>query len=507
MGHEVLFTAVSALAEAAHAFSDVDMSQPFLWRKHGEGVRLGLIGTHHELQELAATLAARRSQAGPPATLVQQVLGQIHTAYRELQAALLGVTDAQFDQEPAAGEWPLRIILGHIFEAERAFFSLIISGLAQQQAGAARPFTFPDGEVERVTGSLDAVYDIIDNQPLATIRQHYDDFHQRVRTELQNLTDEQVLGPSPLWWEAEEYSLQYRLHRCEAHMRQHLVQIEKTLLLLNCPETEARRFLRLIFRALASVENAALGAPGLGQAEQQALATSIVERTAVLQQVVSDCRRLETAVTDNNMQTITQITAAHPALAKAIGQNGLPLLMNAIYQRKTAVADAFVAAGAEPDIFAAAALGDVARLQTLAEMWSGYLNFFAKDGFTPLQLACYFNQEAAALWLIEHEADVNAVAKNKMKIAPLHAAATHGNLTILRALLEKGAEVNAAQEGGYTAVHQAAHRNNVPMAHLLLEFGADPHQPDANGQTALQLAQAEGNEAVTAVILGGNYES
>ncbi|MBK8901048.1 MAG: ankyrin repeat domain-containing protein [Anaerolineaceae bacterium] len=502
MGQDVLFTAVSTLAEATHTFSDADMAQPFHWRKHGEGVRLGLIGTHHELQDLAATLAAERSQSGPPTPLVQQVLGQVHTAYRELQAALLGITDAEFDQEPAAGEWPLRIILGHIFTAERTFFTLIISGLAQQRAGAARPFTFPDDEVERVNGSQDAFYDLIDNQPLAAILQHYNEFHQRVRTELADLTDEQFLGPSPIWWEKEEYSLQYRLHRFEAHLRQHLVQIEKTLLLLNRPETEASRFLRLIFRALSGVENAVLGASELGLAERQTLATIIHERTAVLQQVVSDGRRLETAVNNNDHETIKQITAANPALAGAIGQNSLPLLMNAVYQRKTAVVDALLAAGTKPDVFAAAALGDLVRLQFLAGEWPGYLNLFARDGFTPLQLACYFNQETAALWLIEQGADVNAVAKNKMKIAPIHATATHGNLAILRALLEKGADVNAAQEGGYTAVHQAAHRNNVPMAQLLLEFGADPHQPDANDQTALQLAQAEGNEAVAAVLGG-----
>ena len=153
-------------------------------------------------------------------------------------------------------------------------------------------------------------------------------------------------------------------------------------------------------------------------------------------------------------------------------------------------------------MFAAAALGDLPRLQALVERWSGYLNIFAKDGFTPLQLACYFNQEKAALWLIEQGADVNAVAKNKMKIAPIHATATHGNLVILRALLEKGAAVNAGQEGGYTAVHQAAHRNNIPMAQLLLQFGADPHQPDAKGQSARQLAQAEGNAEVAAVLGG-----
>lgn len=502
MAQQPLFSAIFSLAEAAQAFSDVDMAQPFHWRKHDEGVRLGLIGTYHELRDLAATLASQRSQQGPPQPLAQQVLGQYHSAYRELQLSLLGFTDEQFDKEPASGEWPLRIILGHIFAAERTFFSLILYGLKQQEAGTERPFSFPDGEVENLLGSQDAFYDLIDNQPLPAILRHYDEFHQRVLTDLAAITDAQFLGVSPIWWEGEEYSLQYRLHRFDAHMRQHHIQIEKTRAMLHLPETEAQRLLQLVFRALAEVENAVLGAAQFGKAQQETLAKSILQRTAVMQQVVADCRRLETAVNENDMPAIQQITTAMPTLANALGQNGLSLLMNAIYQRQTAVVEALRTAGAELDVFAAAALGDLPQLQALAEAWSGYLNLFAKDGFTPLQLACYFNQEAAALWLIEQDADVHAVAKNKMQIMPLHATATHGNLAILRALLQKGANVNAEQEGGYTAVHQAAHLNNVPMAKLLLEYGANPHQPDVKGQTALQLARAEGNDAAAAVLAG-----
>ncbi|MCA9897602.1 MAG: ankyrin repeat domain-containing protein [Ardenticatenaceae bacterium] len=500
MSQTELYDAVRALGQASCAFSDVDVSQPFFWRKHGEGVRLALIGTHHELQDLAATLAAQRSQSGSPHTLVQQVLGQYHTAYRELQATFLGITEEQFKQEPAAGEWPLRVILGHIMDAERAFFSLIISGLEQEQAGAERPFTFPDGAVERINGSEDEFYDLIDNQPLANILTHYDQFHQRVLSELAHLTDGQILGPSPVWWEEEEYSRQYRLHRFEAHMRQHHLQIEKVLPLLSRPTTEAHNLLRLVYRGLAAVENCLIGAPDLDAEPLVSLAQTISERTTDVQQIVANCRKLETAVNQNDLSTVQQIINDHPALADALGQNGLPLLMNAIYQRKTAVVEAIQSVITELDVFAAAALGHLERLQTLAKAWPGYLNQFAKDGFTPLQLACYFNQEAAALWLIQQGADVNAIAKNQMKIAPIHATATHGNLAILRALLENGAEVNAAQEGGFTAVHQAAHLNNIPMAQLLLEFGADPHQPDAKGQTALQLAQAEGHAAVTAVL-------
>ena len=206
MPTDSLFSAVHQLATTSHPFSDADMSQPFHWRKHGEGVRLALIGTYHELRDLAASLANRRSQEGPTLTLAQQVLGQYHLAYRELQATLLGITDEQFEQESAAGEWPLRVILGHIVDAERAFFTLIHYGLEQQQAGTKRPFPFPSGEVERVAGSEDDFYDIIDNQSLSAVQRYYDEFHQRILTDLTALSDEQFLGPSPIWWEEEEYS-------------------------------------------------------------------------------------------------------------------------------------------------------------------------------------------------------------------------------------------------------------------------------------------------------------
>lgn len=504
MSQEQLFSAIKHLAEVSSSFSDVDLAQPYHWGKHDEGVRLALIGTYHELHDLAATLANQRQEEGIPLTLAQRVLGQYHLAYRELEATLIGITAVQFDQEPAAGEWPLRVILGHIVQAERAFFTLILYGLTQQETGAERPFSLPDGEVERVTGSQESFFDITDYQPLAAVQAYYEEFHRRVLRELTAVPDEQFLGSSPVWWEGEEYSLQYRLHRFDAHLRQHHIQIEKTLQLLNKPVSEVHYLLRLVYRALAEVENGVLGAANLEAAERQALAQLIEERTAVIQQIVSDCHRLETAVSENDVQTLQQIFAVNPQLANALGQNGLSLLMNGIYQRKTAVVEALQAAGAEPDVFVAAALGDLVRLQNLVAQWAGYLNIFAKDGFTPLQLACYFNQETTALWLIEQGADVNAVAKNKIQIAPIHAAATHGNLAILRALLEKGADVNAAQAGGFTAVHQAAHRNNVPMAKLLLQFGANPKQLDATGQTAIQQAQAEKNDAVTAVLVTDN---
>jgi len=130
-----LFSAVNQLAEVSYLFSDVDLAQPFHWRKHGEGVRLALIGAYHEMRDMAATLANLRQQQGPPTTLAQRVLGQYHLAFRELQATLMGISPDQFDQEPATAEWPLRVILGHVVQAERAFFTLIHYGFRSSRRG------------------------------------------------------------------------------------------------------------------------------------------------------------------------------------------------------------------------------------------------------------------------------------------------------------------------------------------------------------------------------------
>jgi ankyrin repeat protein len=60
----------------------------------------------------------------------------------------------------------------------------------------------------------------------------------------------------------------------------------------------------------------------------------------------------------------------------------------------------------------------------------------------------------------------------RMSIQPIHAAAANGNLNILRALLEKGADVNARQSDDYTPLAQAVQSQNEAMIALLKQYGA-----------------------------------
>jgi hypothetical protein len=79
----------------------------------------------------------------------------------------------------------------------------------------------------------------------------------------------------------------FRLHRFDSHLRQHTVQVEKTLVALGRGPSEARRLLRLIHAALAEVEGATIGAPDAGAAVCAYTATAISARADDIARLLS----------------------------------------------------------------------------------------------------------------------------------------------------------------------------------------------------------------------------
>lgn len=64
-------------------------------------------------------------------------------------------------------------------------------------------------------------------------------------------------------------------------------------------------------------------------------------------------------------------------------------------------------------------------------------------------------------------------------------AAASGDLVKVRALIEQGAEVNASDANGWTALHFAAQAQSAPVAAELLAAGATVDSPDEHGNTPL----------------------
>ncbi len=86
--------------------------------------------------------------------------------------------------------------------------------------------------------------------------------------------------------------------------------------------------------------------------------------------------------------------------------------------------------------------------------------------------------------------------------SPVADAAQRGEIEAVRALLKQGADVNAAQGDGMTALHWAAVSGNAQMAEMLMYAGANLKAVTRIGDyTALHLASKAGNVAVLQALL------
>ena len=203
-----------------------------------------------------------------------------------------------------------------------------------------------------------------------------------------------------------------------------------------------------------------------------------------------------------NIDGLQRLLEGDPTAAASRDASGVSLLMQALYRGHRPLAEA-IAANKELDIFEAAALGKLARLQECCGDKST-VNSHSKDGFTALHFACYFGPPEAVRLLIESGAAVDAVAANPMKLMPLHSAASVRNLEAARLLLEHGAPVDARQQGGWAPIHAAAQNGDRPMVELLLQHGADPTIANDDGKPPATVAREKGHAELAALLEGSS---
>ncbi|MDQ2985032.1 MAG: ankyrin repeat domain-containing protein [Actinomycetota bacterium] len=139
-------------------------------------------------------------------------------------------------------------------------------------------------------------------------------------------------------------------------------------------------------------------------------------------------------------------------------------------------------------MFEAAALGRAERLRGLLDAEPELAAAWSSDGFTALHLAAFFGTPDAARALIDAGADVNAVARNSMRVQPLHSAAAARRTKTARLLVERGADVNARQEGGFAPIHAAAQNGDADLVDLLVAAGADAEARTDDGKSAADFA-------------------
>lgn len=109
---------------------------------------------------------------------------------------------------------------------------------------------------------------------------------------------------------------------------------------------------------------------------------------------------------------------------------------------------------------------------------------------------------AAAELLLDRGANVNA--RDNAGVTALMLAARNGHTALLRRLLDRGATVEARTRDGWTALTYAAWTGHPDVARRLLTAGADPALTDRSGWSPLMYASwraAESNSADPSAVV------
>lgn len=199
----------------------------------------------------------------------------------------------------------------------------------------------------------------------------------------------------------------------------------------------------------------------------------------------------------DDVDGVRALLAEQPWLAAERDDEGVSPLLRARYRMDRALVDAVRRHVEQLNVFEAAAFGDLDRLSELVGTDPELVDAVSGDGFTPLHLAAFFGQADAARLLLARGAACDVAGTGWMTGTALHAAAAGSHASIVRMVLEAGADPNARQRHGYTPLHSAAANADLESVEALLAAGADPAARTDDGDTALTLAE-KSEDLVTA---------
>lgn len=158
-----------------------------------------------------------------------------------------------------------------------------------------------------------------------------------------------------------------------------------------------------------------------------------------------------------------------------------------------------------PNIFTAAQRGDLNTVLTLIESGQATANDRDEDDVTPLHWAAINAQVPVCRALIDRGATVDAKG-GELVATPLQWAARNGHLFVMHLLLQQGADPTICDSQGFNTLHLTTHSSAVmPLLLVLSQPAFSTSQqldhPDTQGHTPLMWAAYQGDAISVSLLL------
>lgn len=249
-------TDFDTVLEGFAALDEGALARPWLFRDRPMDVRYALYRTLEDAQEAHVRVAAR------PHREARRILSLAERAFGDLRGLLIGLPTDLLDRAPREGEWPVRETLRHMLAVERRYALQTLYAIERTDS---EPVRIPDDRLPTaaqmdVTGGAGEI--------LARIGAARAETNGR-------LGDVAAAAMTrPTVWVHYDVDVRFRLHRFAAHVAEHTIQCEKTLVALGWRPTEGRRIVRRLAALVGEIEG--LG----GLAEAREIEKRLAERLA-----------------------------------------------------------------------------------------------------------------------------------------------------------------------------------------------------------------------------------
>jgi hypothetical protein len=226
----------SGALEGFAALDEEALARPWQFRDQPMDVRYALYRTLEEAQEAYVRVAAR------PHPESRRILSLAQRAFGDLRGLLIGLPTDLLDRAPRDGEWPVRETLRHVLAVERRY---ALQTLYAIERADAEPVRIPDDRLPTaaqmdVTGGIGDILARIGDARAETDRR------------LGNLAPAAMTRPTV--WVHYEVDVRFRLHRFAAHVAEHAIQCETTLVALGWRPAEGRRIVRRLAALVGEID-------------------------------------------------------------------------------------------------------------------------------------------------------------------------------------------------------------------------------------------------------------